>query len=146
MSDEKFKKVEVLCCGFVVLVGNKKGVEYVLLDENGKETNEKMVFSVKKSTKGYAGDVYDVELSDSAMRGLQFNRIHDDRERVGVLKIKSRALETEHQATIQQKKAQLDDSAMYDLLKPLRTAYHATNSLGKSALIARVINIIQRRL
>jgi len=143
MVEEKFKSVELLCRGFVILVGNKKGVEYVVLNEKEEETNEGMIFSVKKSTKGYPGDIYDAELSEDSMRGLKFNRPFNDKERVAVLQIRSSANQIEHQAKSQQKKAELNDDAVYDLLKPLRTAYRSTNSLGKSALIARVINIMQ---
>ena len=146
MTGDKFVKVELLCCGFVILTGNKKGIEYIVLDKDGKETGRSRFYSVNKSTKGYPGDVYDAELSSNQMRCLKFNRQFSDKERAGVLKINSRAAETEYQATIQQKKAELDDSAMYNLLKPLSVAYHSTNSLGKSALITRVINIMQRKL
>ena len=141
-----FEEVVLLCLGMVILKGNKKGVEYVPLDAHGKETTDTMCFAVNKLTRGSAGSVYYAESSENRIRNIRFAGLFEDTDRRAVIQLASRAIETEHQAYIQQKKAGLDDSAILEMLRPLRQAYHSTNVLGKSALVARVINIMQRSL
>lgn len=140
----EFKEVELLCLGMVVLKGNKKGVEYVVLNKAGFETEKKMCFAVNKNTKGLAGSVYKAEMSVDSVRKISFDRMYGRTERRAEIQLASKAIETEHQAYIQEKKAGLDDSAILEMLRPLRQAYHSTNALGKSALVARVIHIMQR--
>ena len=144
-NDDGFKKAEILCKGFVILTGNKKGVEYIILSDDGKETSDRMVFSINKNTKGYAGSVYSCEVSDTSVRCIEFTRTFEDSDRRAVLMARSQANQTAHQAYIQQKKDQTDDTALLEMLRPLREIYHSTNHLGRSALIARVILYMQKK-
>lgn len=144
IKDDKFKPVQIVCLGTVILKGGKKGIAYGLLDGDRKETGDKMYFSIMKSTKGSAGMVYDARYFDNTIMGITYFAPLNDMDRKAAIKIASQATEVEYQTMRQQKKAELDDTAILELLKPLRDAYRSTNGIGRGALIARVILIMQR--
>ena len=144
-KESEFKEVRLLCLGMVALRGDKKGIEFVVLDNNERETSETICFILKKNTRGSAGSIYKVQKSGGTIKGrLEHDGLLGDTERRSVIQLASKAVETAQQARSQQKKSEKDDTAILELLRPLRQAYHSTNHLGRSALIARVIDYMQR--
>lgn len=143
MADE-YKEVEMLCMGNYLGNDGKLYIAWVDLDENG-ERGELHIFRKMKTTKGQPGNVYKTEASKNQIRGrFSYVRMWEPAEERAKIQMQSRNEETEHAALGQRKRMETNDDFILGCIKPLRKAYSSTNHLGKTALIARIILLMQR--
>ena len=141
----EYERKQVLCLGSAILTGKKKGIGFVVLDDAGNETDNRMYFGKKARVHGGSGCVYEVLISEDGFRGnLKYIGPFKSEDRCAVLRLQSDGIDIEHQARLDQKKAEKSDDALREVLAPLSKLYRRTNALGKTALIARIITIIQR--
>ncbi len=144
MSSEVFKKVNYLCLGVVELQGEKKGIQFSVLDEEDKETSTTRCFMKKDYPKCFPGIIYTIESSETQMRGgTEWVGTWPDAERRTEIMVASRAVDDLFTARAQRKKAEKDQSDILECLAPIRKAYQKTNHAGRAAVLARAILYIQ---
>lgn len=138
---------KALCLGYRQLSSGKKGVMFVVLDADGKQTNEKLLYSATGVKSKYAGMIYDLTMEDTTLIGLPVlgEPWPNEEERMAIC-LESRSWAASIELDAKRKKEGANMDHVMHCLRPLREAYHNTNAGGRAALIAQVITFMQRSL
>lgn len=142
-------KIQLVCEGAVVLAGNKPGLAYTRVNEDG-ALGKSMYFDRKSKVLGggSVGSVYEVGLDDNGSTIYGPKRwLRAWENGADVLGWKAnddmvRAVERTAKAQKAGEKAAADTAMR--ALEPIRQLYHKTDRLGRNLLEAQVMEYIRR--
>jgi hypothetical protein len=137
------KPVKMLCLGVVPLVGGKKGYEFEWADEP--DRRNLLLGSSKVTNRCYAGCYYSISSDGESFYGdFMFAGTIEDDKRRALLQLESKANQMVFDMQAQNKKEGYDYNSLRRVLLPIINLANRTNSQGRAAIIARVIEMINK--
>lgn len=139
----EFQKREVVCVGRVRAKGDKLGVKFAVLDDEGRP-GETAIFGGRQVRHCVAGGVYGVLLGAKGARGeFTWLRTYPDEAAVARWQAESDAAEVAHRARKLEKNADRRNE-MVEALAPVREAYGRADRIGRLALEVVLLEYLRR--
>lgn len=143
---------EVVCTGKTLLKSNKKGIEFILLDDTGAKTERVLIYQANKGVLRHAkaGYVYRLDFSEltnesgiALVNTLVYDRPWGNSVEAMKWQETERALEISLRA-IRKEKNETGTRLALEALMPLHELWAKTDHIGRLALEIQVLNYIRR--